>query len=101
VFLNLVTNAVQAMADTGGRISIHAESENDYLVVSVADTGPGISAEDLQKIYDPFFTRRSEGTGLGLTIVHRIIDEHGGHIEAESSPDGTTFTVSLPAVYEE
>jgi signal transduction histidine kinase len=63
----------------------------------VADTGPGIPAQDLTKVFDPFFTKRAEGTGLGLTIVHRIIDEHDGHIEVSSSPEGTTFTVSVPA----
>ncbi len=97
VFLNLVTNAVQAMDETGGAISIHAAGDQDYVVVSVVDDGPGIDPNDLSKVFDPFFTKRAEGTGLGLTIVHRIIDEHDGHIEVESSREGTTFTVTLPA----
>ncbi|HSK47526.1 MAG TPA: ATP-binding protein [Coriobacteriia bacterium] len=100
VFLNLVTNAVQAMDDEGGNITITTKSDGDYVEVMVADTGPGIAPNDLSKIFDPFFTKRSDGTGLGLTIVHRIIDEHDGHIEVSSSPDGTTFTVSLPAAIE-
>ena len=56
---------------------------------------------DLPKVFDPFFTKRAEGTGLGLTIVHRIIDEHEGHIEVESSAAGTSFKVTLPAVLDE
>ncbi|MDZ4170389.1 MAG: ATP-binding protein [Coriobacteriia bacterium] len=101
VFLNLVTNAVQAMDEEGGNIGIFAESDGDYVVVTVADTGPGIADEDITKVFDPFFTKRADGTGLGLTIVHRIIDEHDGHIEVESSERGTTFTVSMPAVFKE
>lgn len=101
VFLNLVTNAVQAMEDTGGRITIAAGSEGDFVQVSVADNGPGIPADDLPKVFDPFYSRRQGGTGLGLTIVHRIVDEHGGHIEVDSSGEGTTFIVSLPALIED
>lgn len=97
VFLNLVTNAVQAMDHLGGEIVIRTFSDVDYVVLEFRDTGPGIADEDLPKVFDPFFTKRSGGTGLGLTIVHRIIDEHDGHIEVTSSPEGTTFTVSLPA----
>jgi PAS domain S-box-containing protein len=101
VFLNLVTNAVQAMEDTGGAIVVRAAVERDFVAVSVADDGPGIAPADLPKVFDPFFTKRSDGTGLGLTIVHRIVDEHDGHIEVESSPAGTTFRVTLPAASEE
>lgn len=97
VFLNLVTNAVQAMEHMGGNIMLSTRRDGDYVEVVVADNGPGIPAEELGKVFDPFYTRRAEGTGLGLTIVHRIIDEHDGHIEVESSPAGTTFTVAIPA----
>lgn len=97
VFLNLVTNAVQAMEDTGGEIRISTRLDRDFVSVTIEDTGPGIPASDLPKVFDPFFTKRSEGTGLGLTIVHRIVDEHDGHIEMASSPAGTAFTVTLPA----
>lgn len=97
VFLNLVTNAVQAMGEDGGSITITTGSDGDYVQTVFEDTGPGIAEDDLPKVFDPFFTKRAEGTGLGLTIVHRIIDEHDGHIEVSSSPEGTRFTVSLPA----
>jgi len=101
VFLNLVTNAVQAMGAEGGTIIITTRASGEYVQVSVADSGPGISVEDLPKVFDPFFTKRAEGTGLGLTIVHRIIDEHEGRIEVESTPDGTCFDVTLPAALDE
>jgi len=101
VFLNLVTNAVQAMGRSGGEIEIVADSDDDYVVIGVSDTGPGIAFEDLTKVFDPFFTKRSDGTGLGLTIVHRIIDEHDGHIEVDSTSEGTVFTVTLPAEIEQ
>ena len=101
VFLNLVANAVQAMDKTGGTITIETRAAGEYVEVSVADNGPGIAAVDLPKVFDPFFTKRAEGTGLGLTIVHRIIDEHEGHIEVESGPEGTVFNVTLPAALDE
>jgi len=96
VFLNLVTNAVQAMESSGGTIAITTGSDGDFVHASLADSGPGIPASDLGKVFDPFFSTRDDGTGLGLTIVHRIIDEHDGHIEVDSGPDGTVFRVSLP-----
>ncbi len=101
VFLNLVTNAVQAIGDSEGLIVIQTRPEGEYVQVTVMDDGPGISSHDLPKVFDPFFTKRAEGTGLGLTIVHRIIDEHEGHIEVESSTAGTVFKVTLPAVMDE
>ena len=101
VFLNLVTNAVQAMEESGGTITVSAAEQGDFVEVSVSDTGPGIPAEEMGKVFDPFYSTRDAGTGLGLTIVHRIIDEHDGHIEVESSREGTTFRVSLPAVVDE
>ncbi len=100
VFLNLVTNAVQAMEVQGGTIRVSGRATNGYVEVTVQDDGPGIPQEDLSKVFDPFFTKRAEGTGLGLTIVHRILDEHDGHIEVTSGPEGTTFVVSLPALDE-
>jgi PAS domain S-box-containing protein len=96
VFLNLVTNAVQVMEDGGGTITITTSADEDFVTVDVADNGPGIPASSISKVFDPFFSTRDAGTGLGLTIVHRIIDEHDGHIEVGSGEDGTTFRVSLP-----
>ena len=101
VFVNLISNAVQAMEDTGGVISVGAESDDGFVSVSVTDNGPGIAPGDLSKVFDPFYSTRDEGTGLGLTMVHRIVDEHNGHIEVTSEPGvGTRFTVSLPVAHD-
>lgn len=101
VFLNLIANAVQAMEDGGGRIALTAHEQGDFVVVTVRDTGQGIPREDIGKVFDPFYSTRDAGTGLGLTIVHRIIDEHDGHIEVESGPEGTMFRVSIPSAIEQ
>lgn len=101
VFLNLITNAVQAMESTGGAIRLTAEEQGDFVVVTVQDSGPGIPAEKIGKVFDPFYSTRDAGTGLGLTIVHRIIDEHDGHIEVESGSEGTTFRVSIPSAIDD
>jgi two-component system, sporulation sensor kinase E len=97
VFVNLISNAVQAMDRDGGSIEVRGYANEGFLAAAVSDTGPGIPPEDLKKVFDPFYSTRDEGTGLGLTIVHRILDEHNGHIEVVSEPGaGTTFIVSLP-----
>lgn len=99
VFVNLISNAVQAMAEEGGRLSVTTGAEEGFVFVRFTDSGPGISAAMLGKIFDPFVSTRDDGTGLGLTIVHRIVDDHDGHIEVTSEPDiGTAFTVWLPAL---
>lgn len=98
VFLNLVTNAVQVMGEEGGSVEVRSGAQDGFVVAQVKDNGPGIPAEEIGKVFDPFYSKRAGGTGLGLTIVHRIVDEHDGHIEVRSVADeGTTFTVSLPA----
>lgn len=98
VLVNLVSNAVQAMESAGGRITVRVWDDGGFVFMSIRDTGPGIPPEDLRRVFDPFYSTRDDGTGLGLTIVHRIIDQHGGRIEVESDPGrGTTFTVALPA----
>ncbi len=105
VFLNLFLNAIQAMP-RGGELKIRAEPiasaplvnpGKDYVRISISDTGRGISAHDLKKMFDPFFTTRPKGIGLGLSITYQIIKNHGGSIKAESKVDkGTTFTIMLP-----
>ena len=97
VFVNLISNAVQAMEGTGGAISVTGGTEEGFLTIVVTDNGPGIPSADIKKVFDPFYSTRDAGTGLGLTIVHRILDEHDGHIEVTSAPgEGTRFAVSLP-----
>jgi signal transduction histidine kinase len=107
VLLNLLINAMEAMGDRGGRLVLRTRplrkpGGDQWAQIEVSDTGPGIAQADLDHIFDPFYTTKHhseerEGTGLGLTIVHQIIQEHHGYIEVESQPGrGTTFYVSLP-----
>jgi len=98
VILNLLLNAVQAMPK-GGHLSVkgHIPKGDRWIKLSIQDSGVGISGEDINKLFDPFFSAKEGGMGLGLSIAHRIIDQHHGKIEVESSPgEGTLFTVWLP-----
>ncbi len=100
VMLNLILNAVQAMPD-GGRLTLTAERQNDVAVISVEDTGAGIAPEDLPKVFDPLFTRKTKGIGLGLAISQRYVDLNRGQLEVESLPgQGATFRLSLPLYHE-
>ncbi len=98
-FLNLVINSLEAMPQ-GGLLRIRAEAiynKQNMAVVHVEDTGIGIPPDQIPKLFDPFFSTRPKGTGLGLTIVYRIIQEHHGHIHVTSTPgEGSTFTIELP-----
>ncbi len=97
VFVNLVSNAVQAMENRGGTIRLVPSNDDGFVSIAVTDDGPGIPPGDLTKIFDPFYSTRDDGTGLGLTMVHRIVDEHDGHIEVKSTlGEGASFVVSLP-----
>lgn len=99
VFLNLVTNAVQAMDDGRGTLTLSTRVDGEGVAVEVADSGKGIPPEVLPKIFDPFFTTKDvgKGTGLGLSISYKIVQQHGGRIDVVSQPGaGTTFTVWLP-----
>jgi len=97
VFMNIIANAVQAMGEKGGDLSITTRAEEKEIRISIMDTGPGIPRDKLQKIFDPFFTTKDSGTGLGLSITKKIIDEHKGSIYVDSHVgDNTTFTICLP-----
>lgn len=97
VVLNLVQNAIQAVAQ-GGEIYLKAEAKGDFLVISIRDNGPGIPAANLSTIFNPFFTTKEKGSGLGLAFARKIVAAHGGTIEVESDGEtGTTFYVLLPA----
>jgi signal transduction histidine kinase len=102
VFLNLFLNARDAM-ERGGMLAVRTAVSDGTAHIEVADTGQGIPAENLARIYDPFFTTKAarKGTGLGLSITYGIVREHGGTIEVESQPGaGTRFLVELPLVRE-
>jgi signal transduction histidine kinase len=97
VLLNLVLNAVQAMR-AGGTLTIEAQSGRDGVSLVVADTGAGIPADVLPRVFDPYFTTRTDGLGLGLTIARRIVEAHGGAIELDSQAGrGTRVRLRLPA----
>jgi signal transduction histidine kinase len=96
VLVNLVQNAKQAMTH-GGNLTIQTGEAADAVWVSVADTGGGIAQEQLNRIFEPFYTTKKKGTGLGLMIVQRIVRAHSGHIEVESQVGrGTSFRIWLP-----
>ena len=96
VLVNLVKNAAQAMT-TGGTLTLQTGENNDGVWVSVTDTGGGIPQEQINRIFEPFYTTKKKGSGLGLMIVQRIVRAHNGRIELESNVGrGTTFRVWLP-----
>lgn len=96
VFLNLVINALQAMPE-GGKLAVRTMPVNGIVEIHVADTGEGIPSEHLLRLFDPFFTTRPDGMGLGLAIAHRIIEGHRGTIDVESAVGrGTQMIVRLP-----
>jgi len=97
ILWNLCLNAVEAMPD-GGELRVSVAVRGGTLEVAVSDTGDGIAAADVSHVFEPFFSTKPEGTGLGLALVHRIVLDHGGEIDVRSSPGlGTTFTLTLPA----
>ena len=101
VLINIISNAYQAVAEHHGRgqLTLRTFCDDTMLYVQVSDTGPGITSEHLQHIFDPFYTTKQHGTGLGLSLSYGVIKEHGGDISVESTLGvGTTFTISLPII---
>ena len=96
VFFNLVKNAVQAMGG-GGRLSIALTADDRDLTVAIRDSGAGIAPEDFRRLFEPFHTTKSGGHGIGLAVVKRIVDAHGGRIDVSSKPgEGTCFRLAFP-----
>ena len=97
VLMNLFLNAFAAM-EAGGTLRVSLARQDDRMIrISVSDTGAGIRKEDLPRAFDPYFTTKPSGTGLGLPIVQKIVEAHGGEILLASEPgQGTTATVLLP-----
>jgi len=104
VFVNLFTNACHAMPEKGGRVHVTTELSPDEarVKVTVGDSGHGIAQANLERIFQPFFTTKDEqhGTGLGLPIVKRIVESHGGRVEVDSDASGTRFIIWLPTASE-
>ena len=97
LFTNLIINGMQAMDAPGGRLTVNLSAGDGHARVSVTDTGRGIAAEHLDKIFEPYFSTKETGTGLGLAIAKKVVEAHDGTISVESTPGaGTTFTVELP-----
>ncbi len=99
VFLNLLSNAIEACPRSGGVITILTRKEDGSIVIAVKDTGVGIKPEDIDRIFQPFYTTKSaiKGTGLGLSVSYGIVKKHGGKIQVESEPgQGAIFTILLP-----
>jgi PAS domain S-box-containing protein len=100
-FLNLVTNSIQAMEVRGGRLTVSTRKSNQEVEVAFQDTGVGISEEHLEKIFNPFFTTKAKGLGMGLAICKKFVESHGGSISVQSEEGkGSTFTVALPICHE-
>ncbi len=100
VLLNLLLNAIDALADKG-KITISADTQDVQSAfkvrIKIADNGPGVAAEDMNKVFNPFFTTKDTGTGLGLTIAHRLVECHGGQISVTNNKEGgATFSILLP-----
>jgi len=100
-FLNLAINACQAMPDGGTLRLTCAPSARERVEVRIEDSGVGIPPEHLGRIFDLYFTTKDHGTGIGLSMVYRIVQMHDGEIEVQSTPGrGTTFTIALPRANE-
>jgi len=96
-FMNLFKNSTESMMEHGGVLTISTQRQSGQVEVRIDDTGRGIDAQSMEHIFDPFFSTRDAGTGLGLSLTQQIINEHGGNIRCESRPEqGTCFVVQLP-----
>jgi signal transduction histidine kinase len=93
--LNLVINALEAMP-AGGTLTLDAAVQDGWLQVQVTDTGPGIPPEIQKHLFQPYFSAKSTGTGMGLALSEKLISQHGGHIDYRTGAGGTTFRISVP-----
>jgi signal transduction histidine kinase len=93
VLSNLINNAVQAV-DGQGEVNVTTSTDSKFLTIKISDSGPGIPEKNMSKIFEPMFTTKTTGTGLGLVICKSIVEQHGGTISISNKP--TTFTVTLP-----
>jgi PAS domain S-box-containing protein len=97
VFMNLMLNAIEAMAESGGELAVKSELQEGHLQFSVSDTGVGLPGEKMDQIFSAFFTTKPQGSGMGLAISRTIVESHGGHLWASANiAGGATFYFSLP-----
>jgi len=94
---NLIINSLQAIDRPGGKLLINVSSQDGRARIEVSDTGRGIAAEDISRVFEPYYSTKETGTGLGLAIARKAVDDHHGTISAKSKVgEGTTFTITLP-----
>jgi signal transduction histidine kinase len=97
VFMNLMLNAIEAMKDSGGELTVKSELQDGQLQFSVSDTGVGLPAEKMDQIFSAFFTTKPQGSGMGLAISRSIVESHGGRLWATANNGhGATFHFTLP-----
>jgi signal transduction histidine kinase len=97
-FYNVIKNSLEAMK-RHGTLRIQTDRDDTHVLIRFVDTGGGMSAENLSRVFEPYFTTKPSGTGLGLLIVRRIVREHGGELSIESGHDkGLTLTIRLPYI---
>jgi PAS domain S-box-containing protein len=95
--MNIIKNGIAAMSENGGVLTLSTREDEGYVMTDIRDTGVGISDEKIAKIFEPYYTTKDFGSGLGLTVVYKVVREHGGEISVQSREgEGTTFTISLP-----
>jgi signal transduction histidine kinase len=98
---NLLRNAIHSVYEAkparGGRVFVRAYARANNGVIEVRDNGPGIAEENWERVFDPYYTTKTEGTGLGLAIVKKVVLEHGGEVRLDHAPEGgARFTIELP-----
>jgi signal transduction histidine kinase len=97
VFMNLMLNAIEAMTESGGELTVKSQRQDGQLLFSVSDTGPGLPTGNVDQIFSAFFTTKSQGSGMGLAISRSIVESHGGRLWASAnSGGGATFHFTLP-----
>jgi len=93
--LNLMINALEAMP-SGGTLTLRARLDNGSLLVEIEDSGVGIAPDVQRRVFQPYFSTKGKGTGMGLAITEKIVSQHGGHVEFSTGPAGTLFRLSIP-----